>query len=113
MEKCHGNCDKCNLPPSHCVDMYDDFYNIADKPIPEPGILTTNNNESTYVPGVSPDKCKNTITGGEPNVTYTIKEYTERLDNQREYIAIKKEGHYINHTKPKNRRNKVKRKHKH
>lgn len=23
MEKCHGNCDKCNKPPSHCVDMYD------------------------------------------------------------------------------------------
>lgn len=46
-----------------------------DEPLSEPGVLTTCSVESTYVPEISPEKPKYTITRGkEPNVTYTIQD---------------------------------------
>lgn len=66
--------------------------------------------DSTYVEGVSRKKPEYTILNPEPGVTYTIHTPTTYYNKWKNDIVYG--GNTNTHTKPKNRKNKVKRKHK-
>lgn len=102
--------EKYNIPPDYCVELYDEL-SINDKPFCDYQEPVDENNpnyvkhlKSTYAPGISSDKGNDTITGRNPYVGIKTLYDKWRTD-------ILYGGNTNTHTKPKNRRNKVKRKH--